>query len=142
MKIVIALLLALSLPLTAYAQAEAEPEETAEGEAAAPKVAYFNLVPSLVGNYGTGTRLKFYKADVALRISGAEAEKAVAYHEPLIRNQLILLFAQQTDETVGSVEGKEALRLEALKQVREVLEAEDGKPLVDDLLFNNLIIQP
>jgi len=52
-----------------------------------------------------------------------------------------LLFSEQTDETLGSVEAKELLRQEALKQVREVLEQEEGKPLVDDLLFNNLIIQ-
>ena len=38
-------------------------------------------------------------------------------------------------------EAKEALRQEALKQVQAVLLQEEGKPLVEDLLFNNLIIQ-
>ena len=65
----------------------------------------------------------------------------VEHHEPLIRNQLVMLFSQQTDETLGSVEAKEKLRQEALTQVQQVLEQEEGKPLVDDLLFNNLIIQ-
>ncbi|MNW20223.1 flagellar basal body-associated protein FliL-like protein [compost metagenome] len=53
-----------------------------------------------------------------------------------------MLFAQQTDETLGNPEGKEKLRQDALKQVRAALSAEEGKPLVDDLLFNNLIVQP
>ena len=30
---------------------------------------------------------------------------------------------------------------EALKQVQDVLNQEEGQPLVEDLLFNNLIIQ-
>jgi len=108
---------------------------------AASQTLYYALTPAMVGNYGSGERLKYYKADVALRVASKEAEERVKHHEPLIRNQLVMLFSQQTDETLGSVEAKEQLRQEALKQVREVLEQEEGKPLVDDLLFNNLIIQ-
>lgn len=130
-----AMLLALTLPLLAMAE-----EEPKEGEA--PKVAYVDLVPSLVGNYGSGPRLKYYKADISLRVSGPEAQEKVTRHEPLIRNQLVMLFAQQTDESLGAAGSKETLRQEALKQVQQVLHSEEGQSLVDDLLFNNLIIQP
>ena len=85
--------------------------------------------------------MKFYKADIALKVTGSEAEEKVKYHEPLIRNQLVQLFSQQTDETLGSMDAKEKLRQEALKQVQQVLEQEEGKPYVEDLLFNNLILQ-
>ena len=71
-----------------------------------------------------------------------DAATKVEHHEPLIRNQLIMLFAQQTDQSLGTVEAKEGLRQEALKQVQQTLEQEEGKPLVTDLLFNNLIVQP
>jgi flagellar FliL protein len=136
-KALIAVLLALSLPLLAFAK-EAEKEESA---GAAPVVAYIGLVPALVGNFGSGAKLKFYKADIALRVTGAEAEAKVKHHEPLIRNQLVMLFSQQTDESMGAADAKETLRQEALKQVQDVLSQEEGEPLVDDLLFNNLIIQ-
>lgn len=66
----------------------------------------------------------------------------MAYHEPLIRNQLIELFSQQTQESLATLEAKEALRQEALRLTRQVLEQEEGQPLVEDLLFNNLIVQP
>nr|WP_272889190.1 flagellar basal body-associated protein FliL [Stutzerimonas stutzeri] len=115
--------------------------ETSETDAAAKKTSYYALVPALVGNYGSEGRLKYYKADIALRVSGAEAEAKVKHHEPLIRNQLVALFSQQTDASIGTVEAKEALRQEALKQVQGVLSQEEGQPLVDDLLFNNLIVQ-
>jgi len=138
-KIWIALLLALSLPFSALASEEKEP---AEGEAEAPKVAYIDLVPAIVGNFGGGPKLKYYKADISLRVTGPEAAEKVEYHEPLIRNQLVMLFAQQTEESMAGVDSKERLRQEALKQVQQVLNDEEGKPLVEDLLFNNLIIQP
>ena len=115
--------------------------ETSEADAAATKTIYYALVPALVGNYGSDGRLKYYKADIALRVSGSEAETKVKHHEPLIRNQLVTLFSQQTDASLGTVEAKETLRQEALKQVQAVLMQEEGKPLVDDLLFNNLIVQ-
>ena len=127
MKVWIALLLALSLPL--LAQAEEDPKDE---ESAAPVVAYISLSPA---------KLKFFKADISLRVTGADTEATVKHHEPLIRNQLVMLFSQQTEATMAAPEAKENLRVEALKQVQEVLTQEEGKPLVEDLLFNNLIIQ-
>ncbi|YAF63126.1 Flagellar protein FliL [Pseudomonas sp. E102] len=129
------LMLALSLPVAAMA------EESKEGEA--PKVSYITLSPPFVGNYGLDgtTKLKVYKADVALRVTGDAAAAAVKANEPLIRNQLVALFAQQTTETMNNLEAKEKLRQEALKQTQQVMNDETGKPMVEDLLFNNLIIQ-
>ncbi len=134
MKYLISMFFCLALTGPALAEEPAE-------DAAATQTLYYALTPAMVGNYGSGERLKYYKADVALRISSKEVEDRVKHHEPLIRHQLVMLFSQQTDETLSGPEAMEQLRQEALRQVREVLEQEEGKPLVDDLLFNNLIIQ-
>ncbi|MBX9754047.1 MAG: flagellar basal body-associated FliL family protein, partial [Pseudomonadaceae bacterium] len=109
-KALIVLLLVLSLPFTALAQ---EKKEEKEGENAAPKIIYVGIVPALVGNYSSGMKMKFYKADISLKVTGSEAEDKVKYHEPLIRNQLVMLFSQQTDESLGSMDAKEKLRQEA-----------------------------
>jgi flagellar FliL protein len=74
-------------------------------------------------------------------VTGADVEAKVKHHDPLIRNQLVMLFSQQTEATMSAPGARETLRAEALKQVQEVLTQEEGKPLVEDLLFNNLIIQ-
>ncbi|NQD81491.1 flagellar basal body-associated protein FliL [Pseudomonas seleniipraecipitans] len=137
MKTFLTLLLACALSLPAFANEE----EKKEGEGAAPQVIYHSLTPALVGNFGAGPKLKYYKADVALRVTGAEAEAKVTHHEPLIRNQLVMLFSQQTEENLATPDAKEKLRQEALKQVQQVLSDEEGQPLVEDLLFNNLILQ-
>lgn len=131
----IALLLALSLPLTLAA------EEKPDGDGAMAQVSYVPLVPPLIGNYLSAGRLRLYKADISLRVGSAEAAAQVEHHEPLIRNQLVMLFSEQTEASLSGIEAKESLRQEALKQVQQVLTAEEGKPLVEDLLFNNLIIQ-
>lgn len=135
MKAWIIMLLALSLPVAASA------EESKEGDAT--KVAYVTLSPAFVGNYALdgGPKLRVYKADIALRVTGVDAEKAVKRNEPLIRNQLVALFSQQTVETMNNVDAKEKLRQQALKQTQQVMNDEEGKPVVEDLLFNNLIIQ-
>lgn len=142
MKKTFALLLALILPFSVALASGGEEEEGGEEGKKKPEVLYVGLTPALVGNYGPGPKLKYYKADIALRVTGSKTEELVTYHEPLIRNVLVELFSQQTDESLGSVEAKEKLRQEALKQVQQVLEQETGKPQVEDLLFNNLIVQP
>jgi flagellar FliL protein len=128
------MLLALSLPVMAQ-------EEAKEGEA--PKAIYVSLTPPFVGNYALdgGPKLRVYKADIALRVTGPEAQAAVKRNDPLIRNQLVALFTQQTVESMSSAEAKEKIRQEALKQVQQVMTDEEGKPVVEDLLFNNFIVQ-
>jgi len=131
----ILMLLALSAPVLANEEG---------GEKEDPnKVAYVALTPPFVGNYALdgGPKLHVYKADVALRVTGAEAQKLVKANEPLIRNQLVALFTQQTVDSMSNVDAKEKLRQEALKQTQQVLSQETGKPVVDDLLFNNFIAQ-
>ncbi len=110
-------------------------------EASTAPAAYVSLVPPLVGNYAPGSKkLKYYKADIALRV-GNDNKAKVEMHEPLIRDQLILLFAQKTEEEFATTEGKEAIRQDALQRVQQVLLQEEGLPLVEDLLFNNLVVQ-
>lgn len=134
MKAWILMLLALSLPVLAQEEAK---------EDGAPKVIYVSMTPPFVGNYALdgGPKLRVYKADIALRVTGPEAQAAVKHNDPLIRNKLVALFTQQTVDSMSSAEAKEKLRQEALKQVQQVMIDEEGKPVVEDLLFNNFIVQ-
>ena len=103
------------------------------------KTAYLHLQPAIIGNFiSDGPKLKVFKADISLRVTSNTIDR-VEYHAPLIRDQLVLLFSQQTDDSFATVEAKEELRREALKRVQTVLEREESEILVQDLLFNNLI---
>lgn len=123
-------LLALSL---AFAMAQ-------PGQAATDSP-YIDLKPSFIGTIGPGPRLHYLKVDVALRASDQAAVSRIEYHDPLIRNTLVALFARQTQESLAGLEGKEQLRSEALEAVQAVLEEEEGQALVTDLLFTNLVTQ-
>ena len=113
----------------------------AEEEAAAPTAQYVELKPAFVGTLGAGPRIQYLKADVALRTDNPAAVERIHYHDALIRNALVFLFSEQLPENLSTLEGKEALRASALAAVQKVLEEEEGDPLVDDLLFTNLIVQ-
>ncbi len=141
MKRWILLISLLFVALPGLASEGEENKEGAEAGAAVPRVVYVSLSPALVGNYGSGPAIQYYKADIALQVTGEDNAARVSYHEPLIRNQLIMLFARQTDQSLATPEARETLRQAALKQVQEALDQEEGKPLVDDLLFNNLVVQ-
>lgn len=117
-------------------------QSSTDDEAARPADAiYLPLKPTFVVNYGGEGRLRYLRADLTVRVDGPEAANAVRHHLPYIRNNLVMLFASQTDASLESQAGKEALRKEALAEVRAVLQQEDGQDGVVDIYFDNLVIQ-
>jgi len=124
-------------------EAEAPNGDSAENAEHAPNAGaiYVPLKPPFVVNYGGPGRLKYIKADLSVRLQDANAANSVRHHMPYIRNNLVMLFSAQTDESIASQEGKEALRREALEEVRNVLLQEDQQEGVIDLYFNAFLIQ-
>ena len=102
---------------------------------------YIPLKPAFIVNYGGPGRLKYIKADISVRLQDAKAANSVRHHMPYIRNNLVMLFSAQTEESIASQEGKEALRQEALQEVRNVIMQEDHQEGVIDLYFNAFLIQ-
>ncbi|SMF12134.1 flagellar FliL protein [Alteromonadaceae bacterium Bs31] len=139
-----ACLLILLLGLAAVSWAEDEEAEAEGEEQAAPAPAaaiYLPLKPAFVVNYGGAGRLKYIKAEVSVRLDSSSAANSVRHHMPYIRNNLVMLFASQTDESLDSQAGKEALRQDALAEVRKILLEQDGQEGVVDIFFNTLIVQ-
>ncbi len=122
-----------------------EGEDGEEDTQAAGKVdvRYVELKPTFVTNYGIAEygRLKYLKADVSVKLSSSDAEVAVRYHLPALRNILVLLFSAQDEGTVSSSEGREHLREQALLELQKVLEQEEGDTYIEDILFTNFILQ-
>ena len=125
----------LLLMVRAYA------EDAPTDAVALPKAIYVPLKPAFVVNYGGVGRLRYLKVDLTARSANAETAAAVLHHLPYIRNNIVRLLASQTDETLDSQEGKEALRQDALKEIRDIIKAEADLDGVEDVFFSNLIIQ-
>lgn len=121
------------------AGAEDDAGEEAESDAA-PSAIYIPLKPEFVVNFGGAGKLKYLKTNVTLRLNSSDAANSVRHHMPFIRNNLVMLFTAQTNETLESQDGREAMRLTALSEVRELLVREDElePDMVVDVLFNSL----
>ena len=130
-------LILLSVTLIIHSLAFAEAGTGASG------TQYVHLQPAFVLNYGNNTegRLKYIRTDVALRVMGAEAAGKVNHHQAFIRNQLVLLLSQQDDETVNSTQGREQLRQEALNEINALMTELEGEAYVEDLYFQNFVVQ-
>lgn len=121
-------------------------EEAAVGdtpEAIGGVVRYVDLTPTFVTNYGVSDtgRLRYVKADVTVRVANKEAEYAARYHLPALRDRLVMLLSRQDDSTISSSSGRETIKAEALQELREVLEREEGEPHIEDLMFTNFVVQ-
>ena len=102
---------------------------------------YIHLTPAFVVNYGNTGRMKYLRTEIALKVNGAAAAGAVTGHRPYIRNNLVFLLTAQDSDIVNSNVGRETLRKVALDEVRALMTELEGEPLVDDLFFENFVVQ-
>jgi flagellar FliL protein len=109
--------------------------------AGASETKYIHLTPAFVVNYGNTGRMKYLRTEVALKVTGATAASAVTQHRPYIRNNLVFLLTAQDSDIVNSSSGRETLRKVALAEVRALMTELEGMPMVDDLYFENFVVQ-
>lgn len=102
---------------------------------------YIPMEPPFVVNYGGAGRLKYLKADLALRVQDVHTASAVRHHMPLIRNAMVMLLSRQSEESVTTTNGTEHLRQAAKEEIIRLLKAEHSAAEVLDVYFNNLIVQ-
>lgn len=121
------------MAITGWAKAQ-------EGESA--ELVYVEITPSFVTNYDRGARLKYLKANVALRVQ-AEGEYIVRKHLPYLQNSLVMLFSAQAEENLTSTMSREVLRREALDEIKRSLSVlqSGGDMLVADLYFTDFVVQ-
>lgn len=106
-----------------------------------PGSIYVTFKPGLVANFGGAGRIKYLKADLSVRVESSAVAEAVQHNMPLIRNNLLNIMARQTDEAMSGQPGKEAMRLEALKEIQTIVKTEAQLDGVIDLYFNSLLVQ-
>lgn len=76
-----------------------------------------------------------------LMVRGDDAEMLVKKNIPLVKATLLQTFSKGTAETLATVDGKEALRAQALDDTRAALTKITGQPLVEQVLFTGFVMQ-
>ncbi|MEP7311471.1 MAG: flagellar basal body-associated FliL family protein [Pseudomonadota bacterium] len=120
------------------------PDKNAEAEHAAAKLpsVYIALDPPFVVNFDAGAAARFLQITVQLMTRAPEMVEFLKLHDPVIRNDLLLLFGNQQVTEVSTREGKEKLREAALEAVRKIVAGEGGKAEeVEAVYFTSFVMQ-
>ena len=144
--LVLALLLAVGLSVGAtwffLHQSESKPAVDPALANLKPAAIYEPLAPAFVVNFNQNGRQRFMQVSITMQGRDQAALDALKVHMPVIRNNLVMMFSGQGFDTLaGSPVGQEMLRQKATAVVQEVAQKEVGKPVVDQLLFTNFVLQ-
>jgi len=88
---------------------------------------YLPLKPAFVVNLNSQDEVKFVQVIAQVQVSTDEAANALEHHQPAIRDALLMLLSNNTEQQIRSRQGKEELRSEALEIIRKVLEQQHVK---------------
>ncbi|NOX91794.1 MAG: hypothetical protein GXP18_04895 [Gammaproteobacteria bacterium] len=122
---------------------DADYEEGGDGEEGGeilPAI-YLPIDPAFVVNFASQGKARFLQVTVEVMTRDPLMPDQIKLHMPVIRNNLMLLFSSQSYDGVSTLEGKEALREEALEVVQQILEEETGDPGVEAVYFTSFVMQ-
>lgn len=124
-----------------------EEPESAEPVDAVPAVPlpkpaiYYALKPPVVVDFSARGRRRFLQVEMTLMTRESDVISAVELHQPMLRNELILLIGGYQYEELQSAEGKELLRQACLQALQKRLQQEIGKPGIEQVLFTSFVMQ-
>ena len=114
----------------------------AHGAAPASATAIYQAIdPPFIVNFEDQGVLRYLQIGLSAQTRLQPVADAITANMPQIRNNLIMLFADQKLERLTTNEGKEQLRMQALTQIQAVLTKEIGYPGVDAVYFTIFVLQ-
>jgi len=125
----------------AAAQKESKDEEEEKADPKAPPL-FVALDPPFVVNFQAEQTVRFLQVSAQIMSHDLETIELLKTNDPIIRNDLLLLLGNQNYQTISTLEGKEALRAQALETVRNVVKNGGGRPKrVEAVYFTSFVMQ-
>ena len=119
------------------AAAEVEEEVVvARGDAS-----YIDLKPPFTVNLAPEDPVGFLQISMQVLTFNEDVADELEKHKPLIRNNLLVLFGQQSSAELRVPEGKEQLQKSALETVQTVINKHGTGGEVDNVFFNSFVMQ-
>lgn len=116
-------------------------EKHESNESKGPPI-YVPMEPPFVVNFDPSQSVRFLQVTVQLMTRDSDTSKLLKDNDPLVRNDLLMLFGNQSSTALATKDGKEALRKQALDTVRAVVKNVGGKPdLVEAVYFTTFVMQ-
>jgi flagellar FliL protein len=103
---------------------------------------YVALDPPFVTNFEADQAVRFLQISVEVMTHDPATAEVIKANDPVVRNDLLLLFANQKYADIATRDGKERLRGAALAAVRKDVAANGGNPdRVDAVYFTSFVMQ-
>jgi flagellar protein FliL len=103
---------------------------------------YVALDPPFVVNFDGDQVVRFLQITVQVMTRDPATVEVLKANDPVVRNDLLLLFANQKYDVVATRAGKEKLRSDALTAIRHVVESGSGKAdHVEQVYFTSFVMQ-
>jgi flagellar FliL protein len=116
-------------------------KHAAKQETLAP-AQYVALDPPFVVNFEADQQVRFLQVTAQLMSRDPATIELLKSNDPVVRNDLLLLFGGQKYSVISTREGKESLRTQTLAAVRKIVAAAGGKPeKVEAVYFTSFVMQ-
>ena len=100
------------------------------------------LDPPFVVNFQTADAVRFLQIEVRLSAKDAETGELLKQNDPILRNDLLLLFGNQDLQQLIAKGGRDRLRAQSLLTVRNVVRGVGGDAAkVDNVYFTSFVMQ-
>jgi len=119
---------------------EAEPEEE-EAEGVDTDLTYFEMDKPFVVNFPKSSGVSLLQISIALSVESVTAVELLKKHEPMIRNNFLMLISGQDPQGLKTVEGKEQLIELMHEEVDKVMKKMGSKNKVQDVFFTSFVMQ-
>lgn len=127
--------------LMGHTETHGKKEAAKAKEPLAPPL-YVALDPPFVVNFEGEQLVRFLQITVQVMTREPPAVELLKANDPVVRNDLLLLFANQKYDVIAARAGKEKLRSDALEAIRHVVESAGGKPQsIEQVYFTSFVMQ-
>lgn len=102
---------------------------------------YLDLQPEFVLNYGQDGRVRFLRLEITLVMINESDVIDAGYHSAGLRHIVVMNVTGAEHADLHNLGRRDALRERILEDMRTYMSRETGRPMIQQVLFSNLILQ-
>ena len=104
-------------------------------------VTYYAFDPAFVVNFEDKGVIRFLQITLSAMTYDTAVPDSLKEHDPVIRNNLVLLYSSQSYSDLTSREGKEKLRADTLTEIQSILKKYTDDKGIEEVFFTSFVIQ-
>lgn len=106
-----------------------------------PELHYFDMPKPFIVNFPKKTGINLFQLSIAFLTEGAGTVEILRKHEPMIRNNILMLISGQVPKELKTKAGKEKLQQLILEEVGQALQNVNAKNKVQNVFFTSFVMQ-